>query len=55
MINFDSGFITGYLLVFCSVLIFIIILYFVENSKKKRYLIEINSLNEYEDWKRGGK
>ena len=53
--NFDAGFISGYLLVICSVLIFIIILYIVENSKKKRYLVEINSLQEYENWKRGGK
>jgi type IV secretory pathway component VirB8 len=53
--SFGYGFYVGFFAVLFSVALFIAIISIVEVRKKKEFLVEINSLQEYEVWKRGGK
>jgi hypothetical protein len=48
---FSSGFFLGFFFVLLAIFLFISILAFIENYKKNRFLVEINSIQEYEDWK----
>ena len=45
----------AYLLIISVVVLGFGILMAIENRRKEKYLIEINSIQEYENWKKGGK
>jgi len=48
---FSSGFFIGFFAVLFAVALFLAIISIIEGNKKKEFLVEINSLKEYEDWK----
>jgi len=53
-LDFSYGFFIGFFAVLFSVALFLAIISLVESRKKKEFLIEINSIEEYEKWKRRG-
>jgi type IV secretory pathway component VirB8 len=51
---FSYGFYVGFFAVLFSVALFLAIISMIENNKKKEYLIEIDSIEDFEKWKKKG-
>lgn len=52
--NFNTGFIFGFFFVLSSILVFLVIILMLENKRKDKFLVQIDSWSEYVKWKKNG-